>query len=728
MIRLARPLCLAALLALSAPLPVLAQTTTIAADAQDESTEPALLIADSVFVEDGTRLVASGNVEALHDGMRMTATRILFDQENGTLTIEGPIRITDEAGNLLLADAAEMEEGLRNGLLKGARMVMDDQLQLAAVEAQRVEGRYTQLSRVAVTSCQVCGRNQVPLWQIRANRVIHDQDERQLYFEGAQFRLLDVPIFWLPHMRLPDPSLKRARGFLTPTIRSTTLLGTGLRVPYFIPLGDHQDITLTPYVSSETRTLEARYRRAFANGMIEVNGAVTKDTLRPDDTRGYLFIEGDFDLRDDFKLEFDIQSVSDDAYFNEYDYGPSERLESALTVSRARRDEYIQGDLLYYETLRAAEENDTQPSTMINAMYERRFFPTRMGGELRLGAMVHSHYRRSDLDIDSNDDDSVVDGRDMARLSAEASWQRRWTLAGGIRAGISGYLWADRYAVRDDAASDSEASQFTPGAALELRWPLIRRGAYGERTLLEPVLQYGWVGGERPDIPNDESTRVEFDEANLLSLSRFPADDRHERGRLLAAGLRWLHEAPAGWTAALTLGRVWRDRVDDDFSRSSGLEGEASDWLIAGGFTNPLGLRISARGLLDESAEFSKAEARASWANARMDLGATYVMQVQDADEDRDEGQAEWGFDGSYRINRHWTGSAEWRYDLADQRLDRTGLGLQYRNECVQVDFSVMRKFASSTNLEPSTDFGLTVALTGFGTTGSAKEYRRTCN
>ena len=91
---------------------------------------------------------------------------------------------------------------------------------------------------------------------------------------------------------------------------------------------------------------------------------------------------------------------------------------------------------------------------------------------------------------------------------------------------------------------------------------------------------------------------------------------------------------------------------------------------------------------------FDKAEARASWANDRVDLGATYVMLVEDPLEDRDESQAEWGFDGSYRFSTNWTTSAEWRYDLADRRLDRTGLGLQYRNECVQVGASVVRRFA----------------------------------
>ncbi len=719
------PLVLAAVLGA----PLHAQTATLPADADAPGAQPALLIADSVFVEGGSRLVATGNVEALQDGLRLTAQGIVFDQDGGTLTIEGPVRITDASGNLLLADAAELDEDFRNGLLKGARMVMDDQLQLAAVEAQRVDGRYTQLNRVAVTSCQVCGAGEVPLWQIRADRVIHDEDERQLWFEGAQLRVLDVPVFWWPQLRLPDPSLKRARGFLTPTFRSTTLLGTGIRLPYFIPIGDHQDITLTPYLASETRTMEVIYRRAFTDGSLEVNGAVSQDTLLEDKTRGYLFIEGQFGLGGGFELDFELQSVSDDSYFNAYDYSDSdERLTSELRVSRYRREGFIDTGLTYYESLLASEEDDKEPSVIFDSAWERRFFPGRIGGSLTLGLESHGHYRRSQVDIDSDDDDTIVDGRDMARLTAEAHWQRRWTLNGGIRAGVDTYLWADRFNVYDDATSDSDASMLTPGASVELRWPFARSGASGARTLLEPVLMTGWVGAERPDIPNDESTRAEFDEANLLSLSRFAAADRRERGLMTAAGLRWLHEAPAGWTARLTLGRVWREDADADLTLSSGVEGTTSDWLISGGFINPQGLSISIRGLLDEGTTFDKAEARAAWYNDRTDIAATYLMLVEDPDEDRDESQAELTLDGSYRVSRHWTTSAEWRYDLADRRVDRSGLGLQYRNECVQVDLTVLRKFASSTNLEPSTDFGLSVALTGFGTAGSDKEYRRTCN
>ncbi|MDU8910503.1 LPS-assembly protein LptD [Aestuariicoccus sp. MJ-SS9] len=700
----------------------------LASPLRAQSSDAALLVADAVFVEAEDRLIAQGNVEALFEGNRLTATRIVYDRAADALIIEGPLRITDPDGNVFLAEAATLDPRLRDGLLTGARLVLDQQLQLAAVEARRAEGRYTQLSRVAVTSCQVCGADETPLWQIRANRVVHDEEARQIYFEGAQLRILDVPVAYLPYLRLPDPTLRRARGFLIPSLRSSTLLGFGIKTPYFIPIGDHQDITLTPYLSPVTRTLEARYRRAFTYGDLQIETAITRDTLAQDQPRGYLFAEGAFDLPRDFKLTFDIEATSDEAYLSDYDYSSKDRLDSELSVTRVRRDDFVQASLIHYESLRDGENNATQPTIIADLRYERRFFPRRIGGELRFGAVAHAHHRYSTRAFDGPDDDLLVDGLDLSRLNADLSWRNRWTLAGGLRAGARAHLWIDRFEIRQDVTSPGEVTQATPAAAVELRWPFARTGPGGGRTLLEPVVQLGWTGGDRQRNPNDESTVVEFDEGNLLSLSRYPAADRRERGGQMAVGLRWLHDRPGAWRAGMTLGRVWRDRDEDGFSLSSGLQGDTSDWLIAGRLATAGGLSFSARGLLDSDFEFSNAEARAGWSTPRMDLGASYVLLVGDLAEGRNETLSEWSFDGRYRMARNWTAAADWRYDLADGRFARAGLGLEYRNECVEVNFSVSRRFVSSTNLEPTTDVGLTVALKGFSTGGSAREYRRTCS
>ncbi|MGJ8604670.1 MAG: LPS-assembly protein LptD [Marivita sp.] len=690
-----------------------------------------MLLADQVLVQEGgDTLVATGNVEALHNGTRLTATRIIYDRANNTLDIQGPIRITQPNGDVLTATQAELDQGFENGLLESARFVLDEQLQIASARAARVQGRYTAMSQVAATSCQVCGTDGPPLWAIRASRVVHDAEERQIYFDDAQLRILGVPVFYIPRMRLPDPTLTRARGFMIPELKTSSLLGFGIRLPYFIPIGDHADLTLTPYLSPITRTLDMRYRQAFRTGDITVNGAISRDTLESGDLRGLFFAEGAFRLPRAYRLSFDIEAVSDDAYLNDYNSTfKKDRLDSALTLSRTTRDSFFSTSLIHYESLTDGENNATQPTIIGDLRYNRRFFPTRLGGELRLGFQTHSHFRYSDDDTDGSDDDLVVDGRDVARANLDLSWRDRWTLPAGVRAGAVTQVWVDHFEVGQDAAAEGSYTEVTPAASVELRLPLVKRTATGARILFEPIAQVGWVGGDRSGVPNDESTRVEFDEGNLLTLSRFPAADRRERGLVGAAGLRWMRQDPEGWRAALTLGRVWRAEQDSDFSRSSGQDSAASDWLIAGQFEHKTGMQILARGLYDsDQTRFTKAEMRANVTRDRYALGASYILLTTDPLEDRDDAQSQWRVNGRYNVDRNWTATGSSRYDIAEGQFLTAGVGAEYRNECVAVDFSVSRSFASSTNLEPSTDFGLTVALTGFSTGGSGKEYRRSCS
>jgi LPS-assembly protein len=256
------------------------------------------------------KLVATGNVEAMFEGRRLKAHSITYDSTTETLSIKGPMALQDGDETLILADQAELDRDMANGLLTGARIVMNTQVQLAANAMARIDGRYSQLYKVSVTSCRICETGQPPLWQIRARRVIHDQEERQLYFDDAQLRVLDVPILYLPRLRLPDPTLDRATGFLFPSFYNSSLLGNGIKVPYFIRLGDHRDLTLTPFVTDKTRTLELRYRQAFVNGDLTINGAISDDDLGVSSTRGYLFAEGEFELKNDFKLSFDIEYTS----------------------------------------------------------------------------------------------------------------------------------------------------------------------------------------------------------------------------------------------------------------------------------------------------------------------------------------------------------------------------------------------------------------------------------
>jgi LPS-assembly protein len=565
------------------------------------------------------------------------------------------------------------------------------------------------------------------LWQIRAKRVVHDQQERQIYFDNAQLRILDVPVFYIPHMRLPDPTLKRATGFLIPELRNDSQLGTGVKAPYFIKLGDHRDLTLTPYLSNNTTTLEMRYRQAFRRGTIEFSGAISQDSLTTQNTRGYLFGTGKFQLNRDYVLSFDLKSTSDNAYLLDYDYSDADRLESVVAIERSKRDENTRFALTHYNSLRTTESNATLPTIIGSAETERRFFPKAIGGEGRLQLGAYGHHRTSTLNVDSIDADNVVDGRDVARLNGEVSWRRSWTLMAGLRAGVTTALAFDAIRTEQDATSDTFVSQLTPAVAAHLRWPMVKTSKGGTAYVIEPIAQIGWVGGDTLNIANDESTRVEFDEGNLLSLSRFPSVDRRERGVVGAVGFSWSRIDPSSWGANLTFGQVYRDTNNPDFTDSSGLAGQTSDLLVAGQIKTQSGLTLTARTLFDPTDGLNKAEAHAGWSNTKLALDASYVWLGADAAEDRANTLSEWSLDSSYRMSKHWTGLMNWRFDVAASETVKAGVGLEYRNECVKVNFSVSRRFTSSATVTPSTDIGFTVALLGFSAASSDASYTRQC-
>ena len=698
-------------------LTMLCAVLALPAQAQ-QGRETASLLADRVEIEADTRIVATGQVEVLFRDSRLRAQSITYDSEAGTLVIEGPIVLEQGESTVILADMAELDADLQNGILRSARVVLDEQLQIAATELQRVGGRYSQMYQTVASSCQVCADRPVPLWQIRARRVIHDQEARQIYFHDAQFRIGNVPVAWFPRLRMPDPTVDRSSGVLIPRIIDSSRIGTGIKVPYFVTLGDHADVTITPFLTPNSQTLEARYRQAFLYGDIELNAAVTNDDLDPD-TRAYLFGEGQFRLPRGYKLRFDFELTSDPSYLLDYGYSGTDRLENEIERSRTRRDEHFEASLLNFRTLRGSElaVQRQLPNFQGSVLYDRRFYPDALGGAGSWQLSLDTHRRQSDMD---------VIGRDVTRLGGQVDWSRSSVFDNGIVGKISGRLNADLYRIAQDSSFDPYLTHATPAIEGELRWPFARHQANGVTDVVEPVLHLAWTNTLGADVPNESSTLVEFDEGNLFALSRFPGNDRYERGFRATRGAHWTRISPQGWSWRLTLGRVFRAEDRGQFSNASGLDGGFSDWMLGTQFKLDSNFAFDARMLFAEDLTIAKAGSRISWTGDRLGLSSSYSRIVADPDENRPDLNSQIQLQGRYDLTRHWQGNFNLQYDVTANEATRAVVGVVYRNECVNLDLSLSRRFTSSSNVEPTTNIGFSVGLNGFGTDG--RRYRRGCS
>jgi len=696
---------------------------------EDAGTSPATLLADQVTLGADNRLTASGGVVIWYRGARLIASRVVYDNETGAAEIEGPIHLTEpgRAGTpeetILIADSAQLDPNMQDGILRGARLVLAREMQMAARQMRRSEnGAVTRLDNVVASSCQICAEDPIPLWEIRARSITHDARTHQLHFDHPQFRALGMPVASLPWLTAPDPSVERMTGFLRPQFRTTSGLGFGIKLPYFVTLGDHADITLTPYVAaSRTTTLELRYRQAFSNGAMEWNGAISRDDIEPGETRGYLFGGARFELPRGYMLGLQIQMASSRAYLLDYDISDADRLWSGLTLERVRRDRMVMARIGNYESLRDDEPEEFAPSMVADALWQRRWTPGRIGGIASLEWSLHAHRRSSDEDHD---------GRDTARGSVSLDWYRSAILPAGMVGTLQTRLDADFYRINQDSDYEDWEVRAEPVLAAELRWPFARHSG-GVTHIIEPVAQLVWspAHDSLDEVPNEDSQLIEFDEGNLFSLDRFPGWDARESGWRANLGVGWTRIDPAGWSIGLTAGRVLRSRPDPAFEDSGPLGGKRSDWLLAAHYSGANGLAIANRALFDDEFSISRNELRLGWFQPGLQVSAGYLWLDSDESENRDSDVSELTMAGGWQVARGWWATTETRYDFTADRAQKAQLGLEYRNECVTVEMSVERRFTSSDELRPDTRFDLGIRLGGFGQQkpGSGTVARRAC-
>ncbi|TQS73020.1 LPS-assembly protein LptD [Rhodobacteraceae bacterium] len=716
---------------LQAPDPARARNMQVPATTLGESAAqmPASLVADKIILTGTDQLIAQGNVESYYEGNRVTANRIIYDRTADTITLEGPVRLTEpnQQGAIILADQAELSRDLQNGILRGARMVMARELQLAANEIRREDGDVTTMSEVVASSCRICATGETPLWEIRARKITHNATDRQLLFENAQFRAAGVPVLWIPKFRMPDPTVDRMTGFLRPSLRTTSSLGTGVKLPYFIAIDPSQDLLLEPYLSSNwTTTLGMRYRRAFNDGTLEIAGAFSRDNIMEHDNRGYLFVDGSYDLPNDFTLGLQIRAVSDDAYLLNYDISDDDRLWSGLTLERVRPDELIWSRVGNTHTLREDESNSTQPMLAGNLEWIKIYHPARLGGELSVDWNLMSLRRSSDRLSDSSDLGGAPDGRDMTRGSVTADWRRNWLLRGGVLASAQAQLSADVFHISQDPEFDQTIARALPQLGAEIRWPWTR--ATGRAAhVIEPIAQIIWAPNHLRNAPNEDSTLLEFDEGNLFSFSRYPGYDARERGLRANLGVNWTRYDATGWSLGLTAGRVIYAEDLEQFPEGSGMSGTHSDWLLATHISTDSGLTLSNRAQIDDDLGISRDELRLAFAGEKHQLAASYIWMDDAILSGTSDDISELQLASAWNWGNGWSSTFDARYDLVEDRAARAAMGLEWVNDCVSVDLSLSRRFTSSSSVDPETSFGLSVSLAGFGGSNDGTAAQRVC-
>src|SRR4051812_15663889 len=732
-----------------------------------------------------SRVSAVGNVQMFYNGTSVEADKVIYDQKTKRLHAEGNIRMTDAEGKITYANIMDLSDDYRDGFVDSLRVDTADATRMAATRADRSSGNYTVFENGVYTACAPCKDDpkKPPLWQVKGARIIHDQNEKMLYFENAQLEFFGVPLAYIPYFSTPDPTVKRKSGFLMPGVTQTTGYGFGVDIPYYWAIAPDYDATFTPRITSKQGVLlQTEFRQRLSNGAYQVR-LYGIDQLNPNafagqpgdrQFRGGVEIKGQFAPTDKWVFGWDGILLSDYMFLSDYRLAqyrdpfnsfmslPTEAI-SQLYLTGVGSRSFFDVRAIHY--LSFSGNQQTVPVVYPVLDYSNVLNSPVFGGEFSYKTnFVNLSREQAVFDpITATANTAGLCATTSAdprarlptqcllratpgtytRLTAQAEWRRSFT-------DPYGQIWTPFAILRADAINanvsnqpgvgnflqtgDTQALRLMPTVGLKYRYPFINVQPWGTTTI-EPIAQVIIRPNETyaGRLPNEDAQSMVYDASNLFSVDKFSGYDRVEGGGRANVGVQATTQFDRGGTINVLFGQSYQLFGLNSFAVQdanntgigSGLDKPRSDYVARINYSPNRTYTFSTRARLDEATlnvNRFEAEGRAAFDRWSVSvIYGNYAKQPELGYLTRREGLLG---SASVKVAANWvvTGAARW--DLEANKLNQYIVGAGYVDDCFVLAANYVTSYTYSAGTTPpvlSHAFMLQIGLrTLANTSGSA--------
>ncbi len=729
------------------------------------------------------RVLAVGSVQLFYNGTSVEADKVIYDQKTKRLQAVGNVRMTDSAGRITYANEINLSDDYRDGFVDSLRVDTADQTRMSATRAERSQGQYTVYENGVYTACAPCRDNPTkpPLWQVKAARIIHNQEEKMLYFEDSRLEFFGVPLAYLPYFSTPDPTVKRKSGFLMPHITSVSKVGTGVDVPYYWAIAPDMDATFSPRITSNQGVLlEAEFRQRLINGSYVIRGYGISQTNpgafagTPGDRqlRGAVETQGRFAISDKWIWGWDGVALSDRTFLQDYRLSryrdtvgaflnlPTEAI-SQLYLTGVGNRSFFDARTMYFLSFSGNQSQVPIVHPVID--YNNVINQAILGGEFSYKFNLTSLSRSSAAfdpinpaafnngfcSLASADPTVKIPANCLlrgipgtyTRVTGEAQWRKSYTDS-------IGQIWTPFAIVRADVIDASISNQpgvsnylpvgdtttlrVMPAVGLEYRYPFINVQPWGTTTI-EPIAQVivrpneSYIGR----LPNEDAQSLVFDASNLFSVDKFSGYDRVEGGGRANVGVQATTQFDRGGYVNVLFGQSYhlfgtnsyavRDLVNTGVN--SGLDTQRSDYVARVNYAPNRVFSFGVRARLDE-ATFDinrfEAEARVNfdrWSGSVM--YGSYAPQPELGLLLRREGILT---TGTFKVASNWVVSGSARWDLQADKINQYTVGAGYVDDCFILGLNYIKSYtytSSSTTPTLSTAIMFQIGLRTIATSSA---------
>ena len=577
----------------------------------------------------------------------------------------------------------------------------------------KIDDKGNEFTKSIFTLCDYRKDDSCPPWSIQASKMKHDKAQKTIYYDNAVIKVYDIPIFYLPKLSHPEPSVKRRSGFIPPALTNSKNLGAGFTVPYFWAVDHDKDLTLSANLfDSERPLLLGEYRRAFKKSNLIVDlgyteGFKKKEKSKKIGDRSHLFAKfvKNFESENNSANNFEVslQNVSDPKYLKLYKIKSNlasyevDTLESSINYSHQNDDIFIGFNASLYETLKE-NYNDKYEYILPNITLNKSLFSNRYGNADFTSNLKFHNY-------DTN--------KSTKFLINDIDWKyRNLSFDSGLSGKILGKLKNVNYEAKNTKFKKDPTSEVFGALGYLTELNLFKKTEKSFDHLLSPKMLVRFS----PNHMRKEGDGARLNHLNIFNLDRLSSNNNFESG--LSATLGFDYEVKDEDSAKqfnLGIGQIVNEKENKNMPSSSSLDEKLSDVVGNMNFKVNNKINLNYNFAIDQNyndlnyneiateLDFNPVQFNISYLQEKEHIGNNEYVKAKI----------------NFAKGNNGLFTAESKRNLITNSAEYYNLSYEYLNDCLRAGLVYRREFYEDSELEAENSLMFKLTFVPFGNINS---------
>ena len=502
---------------------------SVSSYSQDNTRSNVEFTSDSLEVDENKNLmIAKGNVIIKSEKETIKADSVKYDKSLDKATASGNISIISNDGTIIETSEIILTNEFKDILALTLFTKFKDNSKLKATRLSKISDKSVFLNG-EYTPCDCDFKNgEKPVWQLNSSEVTHDKLEKMIYFKNVVLKIMDYPLFYIPYLSTPDPSVKRKNGFLTPSIGYSNRNGLETTIPYYFTTEDESwDSTFTNHFKGKNGYInQLNVRKKYPSGFLETNlfqGQV--DTNHEDEDQvfaGNLYFDGK--LESNWNINASGKYSDQDTFMRRYNFDNSSKYKNFIKTNKISNNSFSEIEWYKYTNLEVDTKNN-QPNLQPSIKHKVFLNDENINSEISLNA----HEIKDD------------EGYDIQRWSGSGILEHKVNNK-FIDLMLSAETGLDLYAIKNRPSSDNNDNKYLD--RLSLGVSVLSKKDFifniGQHDLLmTPKVQIVSMHStnRKNDVPNRDSSDFRIDHANLFLINQYQGRDNIQTNQRLNFGI-----------------------------------------------------------------------------------------------------------------------------------------------------------------------------------------------